>query len=136
MTRSLIYYYFGRSKVSILKEGVKVIGEELVGLNERRIRMWKEGRFLDSGFERSGTSGSPQSSDAPNRRGLGGVLSRATGRAARDRTSRSAAVVRQPLDGWSVRAVDCAESLRQPYSPSAVPAPVVLDSLAVPLVVR
>ncbi len=51
VTRSLIYYYFGRSKLSILKEGVKVIGEELVGLNERRVRMWKEGRFMDSVME-------------------------------------------------------------------------------------
>ncbi len=48
VTRSLIYYYFGRSKVSILKEGVKVIGEELVGLTEERIRKWKEGQFLES----------------------------------------------------------------------------------------
>lgn len=48
VTRSLIYYYFGRQKLSILKEGVKLLGEEFVGLNERRMQMWKEGRFFES----------------------------------------------------------------------------------------
>ena len=36
VTRSLIYYYFGRQKAAILKEAVKIVGEEFVGLNERR----------------------------------------------------------------------------------------------------
>lgn len=48
VTRSLIYYYFGRSKVDILKSGVKLIGEDFVGLNERRMAMWKNGKFFES----------------------------------------------------------------------------------------
>lgn len=48
VTRSLIYYYFGRQKASILKEAVKIVGEEFVGLNERRLKMWKEGLFFES----------------------------------------------------------------------------------------
>ncbi len=45
VTRSLIYYYFGRSKIGIVKEAVKLIGEEFVGLSERRLQMWREGQF-------------------------------------------------------------------------------------------
>ena len=48
ITRSLIYYYFGREKAEILEEAVKLIGHELAGLNEERLEMWKRGEFLDS----------------------------------------------------------------------------------------
>lgn len=48
ITRSLIYYYFGRSKVSILREAVNMIGEDLCGLSEERTQLWKEGRLLES----------------------------------------------------------------------------------------
>lgn len=48
VTRSLIYYYFGRQKAAILKEAVKIVGEEFVGLNERRMKMWKDGKFFES----------------------------------------------------------------------------------------
>lgn len=48
VTRSLIYYYFGRSKINILEEACRVIGDELVGLSEERVRLWQEGQFLQS----------------------------------------------------------------------------------------
>jgi len=43
VTRSLIYYYFGKSKESILQEGVKLIGEEFFGLTPSRLDLWKKG---------------------------------------------------------------------------------------------
>ena len=48
VTRSLIYYYFGKSKESILLEAVKLIGEEFFGLTARRVEMWKEGQIAES----------------------------------------------------------------------------------------
>ncbi|MCB0408021.1 MAG: TetR/AcrR family transcriptional regulator [Bdellovibrionales bacterium] len=48
VTRSLIYYYFGRSKIGILEEAIKIIGEELVGLNSDRFHLWEKGLFLES----------------------------------------------------------------------------------------
>ena len=48
ITRSLIYYYFGRKKIDILKAAVKIIGEEFVGLSEERQEMWKQGEFEKS----------------------------------------------------------------------------------------
>lgn len=51
VTRSLIYYYFGRSKMSILDEAIKIIGDELVGLNDSRMTLWKQGRFVESLLE-------------------------------------------------------------------------------------
>ncbi|NQZ02256.1 MAG: TetR/AcrR family transcriptional regulator [Bdellovibrionales bacterium] len=48
VTRSLIYYYFGRSKIGILEEACRVIGDELIGLNPERMKMWQEGKFVDS----------------------------------------------------------------------------------------
>lgn len=48
ITRSLIYYYFGRSKVDIIRAAVKLIGEDLCGLSEERRKMWEDGRFAES----------------------------------------------------------------------------------------
>lgn len=45
ITRSLIYYYFGRSKMDILQAAVAIIGEEFIGMSEKRIDMWKKGEF-------------------------------------------------------------------------------------------
>jgi AcrR family transcriptional regulator len=47
VTRSLIYYYFGRSKIGILEEACRVIGDELIGLTPQ-IQMWQDGKFIDS----------------------------------------------------------------------------------------
>jgi len=44
VTRSLIYYYFGRSRYSLLMEAVKTIGEELFGLSAARLKLWQENR--------------------------------------------------------------------------------------------
>ena len=48
VTRSLIYYYFGKSKEGILLEAVKLIGEEFFGLNSSRIELWEKGQIFDS----------------------------------------------------------------------------------------
>lgn len=48
ITRSLIYYHFGRSKVAILDEAVRVIGEEVVGLSAERMEMWSRGDWVAS----------------------------------------------------------------------------------------
>lgn len=48
ITRSLIYYHFGRSKISILEEAVRMIGEEFMGLSAARLEMWRRGRMADS----------------------------------------------------------------------------------------
>ncbi len=48
ITRSLIYYYFGKDKQIILKEAIKIIGEKFVGINPERMQMWKEGRLSES----------------------------------------------------------------------------------------
>ena len=48
ITRSLIYYYFGKDKQDILKEAIKLIGEEFIGLNEKRMELWQKGLFAES----------------------------------------------------------------------------------------
>lgn len=48
VTRSLIYYYFGKSKGGILLEAVKIIGEEFFGLTASRLELWKNGEIADS----------------------------------------------------------------------------------------
>ncbi|MCB0392570.1 MAG: TetR/AcrR family transcriptional regulator [Bdellovibrionales bacterium] len=48
ITRSLIYYYFGRSKVGILNEAIKLIGSEMAGLTPEREQMWNMGEFISS----------------------------------------------------------------------------------------
>jgi len=48
VTRSLIYYYFGRSKADILLHAVKLIGMEFAGGTEKRHSFWAEGRLADS----------------------------------------------------------------------------------------
>lgn len=51
ITRSLIYYYFGRSKVNIVQAAINIIGEEFIGMTEKRLKMWKEGRFEEGLIE-------------------------------------------------------------------------------------
>lgn len=48
ITRSLIYYHFGRSKIAILDEAVRVIGEEIAGIGSERMKMWKAGDWAGS----------------------------------------------------------------------------------------
>lgn len=48
VTRSLIYYYFGREKMDIMQAAVNIIGEEFVGLNDERMVLWEQRRFKES----------------------------------------------------------------------------------------
>lgn len=48
ITRSLIYYYFGRSKMDILQAAVSIIGEEFIGVGGKRIELWLSGEFEQS----------------------------------------------------------------------------------------
>ena len=45
ISRSLIYYYFGKSKINILKEATLLFGRELSGVVEDRMRYWEEGQI-------------------------------------------------------------------------------------------
>lgn len=51
ITRSLIYYYFGRSKMDILQAAVSIIGEEFVGIGNDRLELWMNGKFEESLLE-------------------------------------------------------------------------------------
>jgi AcrR family transcriptional regulator len=48
VTRSLIYYYFGNSKIKIVQEGIRQMGEEFFGLSEERMELWRAGKFGES----------------------------------------------------------------------------------------
>jgi len=48
VSRTLIYYYFGKSKLGILREGVNLFGAEFAGVTPERIAMWREGRIAES----------------------------------------------------------------------------------------
>ncbi len=52
ITRSLIYYYFGRSKMDILQAAVSIIGEEFIGMTEERKKLWLDGE-LEAGLRKS-----------------------------------------------------------------------------------
>jgi len=47
ISRSLIYYYFGKSKINILKEATLLFGQELSGVVEDRMKFWTEGKIED-----------------------------------------------------------------------------------------
>lgn len=46
--RTLIYYYFGKSKESILENAMKAIGEEFFGFTSERLQLWKDGKVKES----------------------------------------------------------------------------------------
>ncbi len=46
--RTLIYYYFGKSKESILETALKFIGDEFFGFSAERMALWKEGKIKES----------------------------------------------------------------------------------------
>lgn len=48
VSRTLIYYYFGKSKPKIVQAAVKVLGDEFFGLKPERMKLWQEGRIRDS----------------------------------------------------------------------------------------
>ncbi len=43
ISRSLIYYYFGKSKINILKEACHLFGDEFSGFEHERMQAWKRG---------------------------------------------------------------------------------------------
>src|SRR4051812_22858182 len=48
ITRSLIYYYFGKSRLDILNEAVRLVGEEFFGLSDSKIKLWAKGEIAES----------------------------------------------------------------------------------------
>lgn len=52
ISRTLIYYYFGKEKINILKEACLLFGDEFSGQGEERMNAWKEGR-IDIGLNKS-----------------------------------------------------------------------------------
>ena len=46
--RTLIYYYFGKSKEEILSAAVDYLGKEYFGLNEERLDLWKQNQIFES----------------------------------------------------------------------------------------
>ena len=43
--RTLIYYYFGKSKADIVGAAMKIIGDEFFGLSPERLKVWAAGDF-------------------------------------------------------------------------------------------
>lgn len=48
VTRTLIYYYFGRSREDLLLEAVKSLGTEFFGLSPERLNLWRAGKVGES----------------------------------------------------------------------------------------
>lgn len=48
VTRSLIYYRFGRSKIAILQEVIRTMSDEIVGTTPDRLKAWQRGDWLES----------------------------------------------------------------------------------------
>lgn len=48
ITRSLIYYHFGRSKMAILSEAINVIGEEIIATGPDRVALWRDGKWAET----------------------------------------------------------------------------------------
>ena len=46
--RTLVYYYFGKSKEGILKSAMAVIGDEFFGLSPERLELWSQGKVRES----------------------------------------------------------------------------------------
>lgn len=49
--RTLIYYYFGKSKDAIIQVALKLIADEVFGLSAERLKLWREGRVAESVME-------------------------------------------------------------------------------------
>ena len=48
ISRALIYYYFGSSKVDLLKEAISTIGYEMAGISQDRLELWSHGKIAES----------------------------------------------------------------------------------------
>lgn len=48
VTRPLIYYYFGKSRIEILRVAIRVIGNQIFGFNEEEAALWKAGKINEA----------------------------------------------------------------------------------------
>lgn len=48
VTRPLIYHYFGKSKDDLIGAALDLISEDLFGLSDERLKMWRKGQLLES----------------------------------------------------------------------------------------
>jgi AcrR family transcriptional regulator len=48
ISRTLIYYYFGKSKAGLIQEAISTIGKEVIGLSEDRLALWRKGEIFQS----------------------------------------------------------------------------------------
>lgn len=51
VSRSLIYYYFGRDRASILIEAIKLFGEFMAGTDKLQMRLWDQRDYAEALFE-------------------------------------------------------------------------------------
>lgn len=51
ISRSLIYYYFGKSKENILLEAIHLFGKEFSGSTPERIEAWKRGEIAETLYQ-------------------------------------------------------------------------------------
>ena len=52
ISRTLIYYYFGKEKINILKEACLLFGDEFSGKGDDRMNAWKDGK-IDIGLNKT-----------------------------------------------------------------------------------
>lgn len=45
VSRTLIYYYFGKKKENIILGAIRYLGEDLIGVTPRRLEYWKKGQI-------------------------------------------------------------------------------------------
>jgi AcrR family transcriptional regulator len=48
ISRTLIYYYFGKSKENIMNTALDYLGKEYFGLSDERLALWKSGNLTES----------------------------------------------------------------------------------------
>src|SRR4051812_25454632 len=48
ITRSLIYYYFGKDRGSILNEAIRLLGEDFFGFTTAKLKLWSEGKVAEA----------------------------------------------------------------------------------------
>lgn len=48
VSRTLIYYYFGKSKEAIMNAAIDALGKEYFGLSEDRLQLWKDKNIYES----------------------------------------------------------------------------------------
>lgn len=46
--RTLIYYYFGKSKQQIIQTALNIVTDEVFGLSAERLKLWQDGQIAES----------------------------------------------------------------------------------------